>query len=51
MAAMPFCNLCGKPATHTCGLCGKRVCGDHFDHKLGICSICKGGRRLATRRH
>ena len=41
-----LCDICGGIARHTCRLCGKRVCGDHYDKGLGLCTSCKGGRRI-----
>jgi hypothetical protein len=41
-----LCDVCGKIATNTCKLCGKRVCDAHYDSKLGLCTACKAGRRL-----
>ncbi len=43
---MTLCYICGKPAKHVCKLCGKHVCNEHFDAKLGICTSCKKGRKL-----
>jgi len=38
------CAICGKPAVHTCTLCGRVVCGVHFER--GACSACLSGRRM-----
>jgi hypothetical protein len=41
-----LCDICGKRlAKHTCRLCGRRVCNEDFDEKLGICKSCKLGRK------
>ena len=35
-----FCEICEiRLATHTCKLCGRRVCGLHITER-GICEIC-----------
>ncbi len=43
---MTLCYICGRPAKRVCKLCGKHVCGEHFDAKLGVCTSCKKGRKL-----
>ncbi|QRF73599.1 hypothetical protein Micr_00113 [Candidatus Micrarchaeum sp.] len=46
MEVTMLCDICGKRlASHTCRLCGRRVCSDDFDGKLGICKSCKLGRK------
>jgi len=42
-----LCDICGKVSAtlFTCSLCGKRVCGNCYDPKKGICKICLGGFR------
>jgi hypothetical protein len=38
-----LCEVCGEAeATHTCRLCGRKVCDKHFDSKTGLCAICSG---------
>ncbi len=50
-----LCEICGeKEATHTCRLCGRRVCDEHYDPATGLCTICSQslceicGERLAS---
>ncbi|MEM3227890.1 MAG: hypothetical protein QXR58_02100 [Candidatus Micrarchaeaceae archaeon] len=43
-----LCSICGKPARNTCSMCGRVVCDDHFDKKLGICTSCKKGRMMSS---
>ena len=34
-----LCDICQKKAAaHSCKLCGRRVCADHYDAKSGMCS-------------
>jgi hypothetical protein len=45
--ARMLCHICGiRPATHTCKLCGRAVCDEDFDAKLGVCNSCKHGRAI-----
>ncbi len=37
-----LCYICGKAGIlHTCRICGKNVCGEHFDFSTGLCMNCK----------
>ncbi|MGA1822714.1 MAG: hypothetical protein ACMUIG_09315 [Thermoplasmatota archaeon] len=38
------CHICGKPAFHTCILCGQAVCQDHVDEKGFTCRKCVPGK-------
>ncbi len=38
------CSICGKSAVHTCTLCGKPVCGLHFQR--GACTACLSGKSM-----
>jgi len=40
-----LCVYCGKPAAHTCSLCGALVCEQHFDSSKGICTVCAQGKK------
>ena len=43
MSVETLCVVCeAEPATHTCDLCGRSVCGDHFDRVEGVCAVCAG---------
>jgi hypothetical protein len=36
-----LCEVCLQaPATKVCRLCGRHVCGRHFDEELGVCAAC-----------
>ncbi len=42
-----LCDVCGKRlAGHTCALCGRRICDEHFDTKSGLCTPCLRGRAV-----
>ncbi|KAA0002587.1 MAG: orotate phosphoribosyltransferase [Thermoplasmata archaeon] len=42
MEVMGICAICGKPGImHTCGLCGRNVCSEHFDAAHSICAECR----------
>ena len=36
------CELCNKPARHTCIRCHRRVCDMHYDPVRKICKVCAG---------
>ncbi|HDN50692.1 MAG: orotate phosphoribosyltransferase [Thermoplasmata archaeon] len=37
-----LCSVCGKPGRmYTCSICGRNVCGAHFDMTHGMCSMCE----------
>ncbi|MCW6161091.1 MAG: hypothetical protein LVQ97_02810 [Candidatus Micrarchaeales archaeon] len=38
-----LCELCSKPARHTCIRCHRRVCDMHYDPLRKICKVCAGG--------
>jgi hypothetical protein len=40
-----LCYICGLPAEHVCRLCGKHVCGLHYDKNLNLCTACKRGKQ------
>ncbi len=44
-----LCNVCNRPARNWCKLCGKMVCGEHYDTEAGICLSCKRGRIAAQK--
>ncbi|MEM3289914.1 MAG: hypothetical protein QW046_00080 [Candidatus Micrarchaeaceae archaeon] len=45
-----LCDICHlKQAKHVCKLCGRRVCDEHFDSRLGICTACKVGRQVKAK--
>ena len=35
-----MCMICGKPAKHTCAICGRLVCDEHFNFSVGMCTVC-----------
>ncbi len=39
------CAYCGGAPRHTCTICHKKVCSEHFDISTGICLSCKGRGR------
>ncbi len=32
-----LCYVCGKIAKNTCKMCGKPVCGNHYNAEMGSC--------------
>ncbi len=41
-----LCAICGQPgAMHTCSLCGRNVCAQHYDAAHGVCTSCMQGKR------
>jgi hypothetical protein len=44
-----LCDICGKISRHTCRMCGKRVCDEHYDLNLHICTSCKAGRNVSAK--
>lgn len=41
MELMGLCVMCGKPGKmHTCFMCGRNFCREHFDVAHGICIEC-----------
>ncbi|HVO77937.1 MAG TPA: hypothetical protein VMS79_03620 [Methanomassiliicoccales archaeon] len=40
MTTVGMCMICGRPATHTCAICGRLVCDQHFNRDVGMCTIC-----------
>jgi len=41
MEMVGLCAICGRPgAMHTCRICGRNVCSEHFDIGYGVCSSC-----------
>jgi len=34
------CSICGDPASTRCPMCGRLVCGRHFDSGRGLCYVC-----------
>ncbi|MBD3262862.1 hypothetical protein GF374_00605 [Candidatus Woesearchaeota archaeon] len=45
MKVTGLCVYCGKPATHTCSLCGALVCDMHYNADKGICIACAQGKK------
>ncbi|MFO8016448.1 MAG: hypothetical protein R6U32_05065 [Candidatus Woesearchaeota archaeon] len=40
-----LCMICEmKPAVHTCSMCGRVVCDEHFDLRTGLCTACARGK-------
>ena len=37
-----LCSVCGAPAMNTCKMCGKLVCGMHYEVSTGVCTACLG---------
>jgi hypothetical protein len=48
------CDICGRPATHVCPLCGRSVCDQHWAGdkcvicSQALCAICKSNLSIAT---
>ncbi|MCC6040469.1 MAG: hypothetical protein LM565_06580 [Thermofilum sp.] len=41
MGSALLCEVCLRaPATRVCRLCGRHVCGRHFDEERGVCAAC-----------
>jgi hypothetical protein len=32
------CYICGRPAFHTCSICGQLICEEHYDAKAKMCT-------------
>lgn len=32
------CYICGRPAFHTCAICGRLICEEHYDAKARMCT-------------
>jgi len=54
-SCMALCEVCRKHrAEYVCGICGREVCGEHYDAARGICAVCSEtmcsvcGTRLAV---
>ena len=47
MAMVGICSFCGAPATETCRLCGKLVCGKCLDRGTGICLHCAEKKEMS----
>lgn len=48
-----LCYICNKVATHTCRLCGRPVCDDHYISEFGVCTNCykkAGGKNMLSGR-
>lgn len=46
MQVEAWCDLCGKlPVSHTCPLCGAKVCMACLDQKGRVCKNCAAGRK------
>lgn len=47
---MEKCDICGKltAVQHTCRLCKRQVCEEHFKPQDGLCSLCYKRLSLAT---
>ncbi len=54
-SGMVLCEVCRRrEARYVCRICGREVCGEHYDPARGICAICSEtmctvcGTRLAV---
>ncbi|MDE1861052.1 MAG: hypothetical protein KGH72_05060 [Candidatus Micrarchaeota archaeon] len=45
-----LCYVCGNISKRTCHFCGRSVCNEHYDTVLGICTICRLGKRVPRQR-
>lgn len=41
-----LCYMCGKIASHVCRNCGRHVCEEHYNAKVGWCVSCVAGRKM-----
>ncbi|MBN1110379.1 MAG: hypothetical protein JXA45_06440 [Methanomassiliicoccales archaeon] len=40
MEVLGLCAICSKPARHTCSMCGRVVCSEHYVKRLHLCTNC-----------
>ena len=40
MEVLGLCAYCSKPARHTCVMCGRAVCSEHYDMYTHLCPHC-----------
>jgi len=50
METFGLCNICSRPARHSCSLCGALFCDDHFDKTSGLCYNCALKVRMGEKR-